>query len=1081
MQYVRPEVWKSLKHLQLLRPFRGTRGGKVAKSKLFQQQIIQGVNVKPSVSHSLMNIQERTHFSSSMNIQERILPSNCTIDRDLTRQSHIPVLINERPNVDVFINQENTKSINRNNLIDVPITCANGSNSIHFATWNAGSITKKIASICDFVVHNHIDILGLTETWLNGNSCDNQIIAELLDTLKDYVFHHLPRTHTSGGGIGFLLRKGFNVKPNVVTNFKSFEYIDLNVTSQNSSFRLITLYRPPPSKKNKLSVDMFLRDFSSLLEVINLTPHKLIITGDFNFHVDVANDKDAQNFTDLLDSAGLQQHISFPTHKKGHTLDLIISNKDSSSLIHSTASITDLPSDHYAVACKLDTPRPRPTKLLIRFRKIKQIDLAAFKVDISTSILAKEPYADLNGLTIQYNNTLHEILNKHAPLKERYISLRPHAPWFSDSLRQAKQHKRRLERKYLKTKLEVDRILYKEQCHLYHSLLQSAKNLFYKQKLESSNQRQLFQFIKGSSYVKSSPQLPSHSSINSLAENFGTFFSTKISTLRNTLQTMSTPHYTVMSPNHKTTSVFNQFQNISPDHIRKVIMESRSKYCLLDPLPTSLVKDCIPALLPIVTNIVNMSLSKGEFPNTFKDALVMPIIKKNSLNREELNNYRPISNLAFLSKVLERIVANQMTNYLSKHNLMGPMQSAYRKCHSTETALLRVYNDISLALDNHKEVILVMLDLSAAFDTIDHEILLERLHNNFGFTGPVLSWFTSYLHQRSQYITINNTKSSFLVETFCGVPQGSVLGPLLFTLYISPIEDLINAHNLNYMMYADDSQLFIIIDQSHLSSGILKLENCIKDIKNWNTANKLVCNPGKTEVLHFSSRFLKRPEISGINFDNILIKPVESVRDLGVHLDRYLNMRTHINKICSSATLSLRNIARLKKYLTNKQLQTLIHALITSKLDYCNSLLYGLPDNDLGKLQRIQNSAARLVMSKKRSDDASPLLYQLHWLPVKARIHFKILLFAYKCIHNQAPKYLSDLIKLKPQVRFLRSSGSSSLIIPRTSTKTYGDRAFSTAAPYLWNQLPSSIKDSQSICTFKELLKTHLFRLYFNC
>ena len=219
--------------------------------------------------------------------------------------------------------------------------------------------------------------------------------------------------------------------------------------------------------------------------------------------------------------------------------------------------------------------------------------------------------------------------------------------------------------------------------------------------------------------------------------------------------------------------------------------------------------------------------------------------------------------------------------------------------------------------------------------------------------GTVLKWFKSYLVNRTQSIVIDHTVST-PSSLMYGVPQGSVLGPLLFSLYVSPLEDIVNAHNLQTMMYADDTQLYLITQNSRRSSGLETLEHCANDIIQWMKDNKLLCNTSKTEVLHFTSRFLDVDSITHVTIGNSVKELTSEARDLGVILDHHLKMSSHINNICKSASYSLRRIGQIRRYLNTASTEKLVHAFITSKLDYCNSLIYGLPDKDLIKLQRIQ-------------------------------------------------------------------------------------------------------------------------------
>jgi retron-type reverse transcriptase len=218
--------------------------------------------------------------------------------------------------------------------------------------------------------------------------------------------------------------------------------------------------------------------------------------------------------------------------------------------------------------------------------------------------------------------------------------------------------------------------------------------------------------------------------------------------------------------------------------------------------------------------MINTSLLTGEFPSVFKTGCVIPIIKKPTIDADVLGNYRPITNLSFLSKVLERIVAIQLHDHLALNNLYPKLQSAYRKDHSTESALLKVQNDLLVALDNGHEALLVLLDFTAAFDTIDHNTLFSRLEQRFGLSGTTLKWIKSYLSQRSQYVSVRNKISSEVTITR-GVAQGSVLGPLLFSLYISQLEDILDAHSLDAMVYADDTQIYVILKEPDKSTSVL--------------------------------------------------------------------------------------------------------------------------------------------------------------------------------------------------------------------------------------------------------------------
>lgn len=424
-----------------------------------------------------------------------------------------------------------------------------------------------------------------------------------------------------------------------------------------------------------------------------------------------------------------------------------------------------------------------------------------------------------------------------------------------------------------------------------------------------------------------------------------------------------------------------------------------------------------------------------------------------------------------------------MQDYLTTHDLYTSTQSAYRPGHSTETALLKLQNDVLQAIDGHQEAVLVLLDLSAAFDTIDHQILLHRLQHRYGISGIALRWFSSYLQDRSQAVVINDNESK-PHKIIWGVPQGSVCGAPLFTLYTAPISDIITSHKLQHIEYADDTQVYAVFDPVERESVIGRLEGCISDIKAWAVKNKLQLNDDKTEIIHFKSRFVECEPFPTVKIGDVHINPSSEARNLGVTFDCHLLLKTHISNICRSGWAFIYKLGRIRKYLNNATTERLVHAFITSRLDCCNSLLMSLPDNDLQKLQRLQNASARLVTLSKRRDHITPVLQCLHWLPVSKRIEYKILLLVFKTLYDRSPVYIANLLNRYKPTRALRSSSQVLLRHPsqRPRTNFYGQRAFAVFGPRLWNALPSEIRNAAPTMTtgqFKCKLKSVLFMDYY--
>jgi hypothetical protein len=429
--------------------------------------------------------------------------------------------------------------------------------------------------------------------------------------------------------------------------------------------------------------------------------------------------------------------------------------------------------------------------------------------------------------------------------------------------------------------------------------------------------------------------------------------------------------------------------------------------------------------------------------------------------------------------VIEKVIATQLLMHMSNNNILDKMQSAYKRYHSTETALLSVQNDILRFIDDGKHVLLVLLDLSAAFDTVNHSILLSFLENHVGVTGSALNMFRSYFMDRTQCVSIKNILSS-VTDLTQGVPQGSVLGPILFCTYMLPLGVILQKHKLNYHIYADDTQLYCSSNTESSFDSLNSIEKCAKDIEFWMIKNKLKLNGNKTEFLILSSSRSHACRDVHLKMGDATITPSSSCRNLGVIFDSHIDMNSQISSICRSTHYHLRNIGRIRSLLPDSAAAQLIHSLVTSRLDYCNSLLYGLPDSKLSRLQRIQNIGARILSRSPKSDHVTPILKQLHWLPIKFRILFKILLITYRCLHNLAPEYITDLISIYTPSRSLRSSDLQLLAVPKTRLKSYGDRCFAAAAPREWNKLPLYIRQSTSLSCFKSQLKSYFFKQHFD-
>ena len=752
-------------------------------------------------------------------------------------------------------------------------------------------------------------------------------------------------------------------------------------------------------------------------------------------------------------------------------------------IIESWSTLNPHLSDHSAIHSKLSLARARPPKVKKQYRKIRGVDPIEFRNDVMASTLFSSPACNVNDLCDQYDSELSKVVDVHAPLKTRLVTSRPSAPWYSEEIAAEKRKRRKLERRWRKSGTEADKLQYSDQCSRVRKLLKSSKMSYYASLINEnkSDSKVLFNTIDRMLHRTPQNHYPSCGSPKELCDKFADFFCDKIVTIRNQLDTLSTtdaPAFPLID-DAIITCELSEFSPTSEDELSGLAKKIAAKSCSLDPVPASLLRYCIDDILPIIKSVVNLSFNSASMPISMKNAVLSPLLKKPSLDFEIFSNFRPVSNLKFLSKVIEKVAAMRLTNYLCDNDLNESLQSAYKKHHSCETALLRVQNDILKSIDDKQCVVLLLLDLSAAFDTVDHKILLHTLRSRFGIKGKALSWLQSYLTDRSQSVQIDGFTSSVRPLRF-GVPQGSVLGPLLYLLYTAPLGDLIRWHDMDFHLYADDTQLYTTFscdDKDDLTTTISQIESCLVDITNWMTTNKLKLNTDKTELLILYSRFRLPPRLPSIKIGTDIIKPTNKARNIGVIFDNTVTMSFHINNIVKVAFYHLRNIAKIRKYINVTTAEVLVHAFINSKLDFCNSLLHGLPKYEINKLQSVQNAAARVIACLSKFDHISDTLKELHWLPVEQRIIFKINLICFKILNNLAPDYLVDLIHVYEPARYLRSSSDKwRLKIKPYNLKTYGFRAFSVIAPILWNDLPVDIRSIDDVNKFKSKLKTFLFK-----
>uniref|UniRef100_A0AAR2KBY1 Reverse transcriptase domain-containing protein n=1 Tax=Pygocentrus nattereri TaxID=42514 RepID=A0AAR2KBY1_PYGNA len=736
----------------------------------------------------------------------------------------------------------------------------------------------------------------------------------------------------------------------------------------------------------------------------------VLITGDFNIHMDIPTNPVTSEFMRMLNSFGLTQHVSGPTHRHGHTLDLIISKR----IDVNNTEITDVAiSDHFGVFFNMSLS----IRTLCEKRTITKRYLSAGSAVAFTDMIQSLPplSENANELVETFIHRVRSCIDVVAPKVTKTISGRIKMPWRNTtSIIKLRQDCRQAERRWRRSKLVVHFDIYKTTLQTYNSEVKSARKNYYSTLIDSTSNNSAALFRSIDRLVNPTSHVFPESVSVEKCDEFAIFFRDKITNLRQNIATSTNRLPALISVSHPNCNM-SYFKEVDMVTLFDVISSLKSSTCELDPLPTCFFKQVLSSLSNEVLMIVNQSLQLGEFPNILKTAVVKPLLKNRNLDPTFLNNYRPISNLPFLSKIIEKVVSTQLNDYVKVNQINDTFQSGFRALHSTETALVRVVNDLRLNKDAGKLSVLFLLDLSAAFDTVDHEILIDRLQSWVGLSGLVLDWFRSYLTGRDYYVALG-TSSSTRQKITCGVPQGSILGPLLFNLYMLPLPHIINKHGISYHQYADDTQLYISLEPKALKS-ISTLFECIGDIQTWMSDNFLQLNKEKTEVLVIGSDSQKNDVQTYLNQMNLKAK--QCVKNLGVTFDNELSFKSHIMTTCKTAYFHLRNIAKVRDMLSPADSEKLVHAFITSRLDYCNAVLSALPKSSISHLQRVQNAAARVLTRRRKRDHITPALHSLHWLPVSFRIDFKVLVMVFKCLHGLAPLYLSEMMVRYVPVRSL--------------------------------------------------------------
>ena len=903
-----------------------------------------------------------------------------------------------------------------------------------------------------------IDILCISETWLLEDIPD-----KFIQILNFNVFRH---DKGRGGGTCIFVRDDLKVKQ-LCTGIENHPYIEdlwINVQYKKlPSFIIGCIYRHPHA-----SVDSF-NYLSDIFKYMCLQNKPIFILGDFNDDLFSAGNKLDKIFKNLK----LRQLIDRPTRVTPNSktlLDLAITNRPE--MIVFSDVIPGTIADHDLISIIIDFEKPKRQPLIRTFRSLKNYTQNDFcnKLLKETSILDYLLLTDNVDTQVDiFTKVFIDCLNDSAPIVTREIK-RPPSPWISNDIKEAINFRNRLQKELKGNRSNVPlQEQYRNEKKRVKSLIVKAKTNYYHGKFNSCRGD-----IKGTWKVIKDliPNNKKNSGISGRVNEFNSFFSNvgKNTFEKSRVGAILDDNVLNFEAHSNQVDLDREPFKFHPVDCNTVILAIKhlknTNSFGSDEISFRFIKDSLPVNIIYITIIINTSIVTYTFPDSWKLPHVIPLFKGG--DEDDISNYRPISLLPVLSKILERIIADQLMIYLESNKLLSNTQHGFRPKLSTETALLKVSDAIYSNIENKKISLLLLLDLSKAFDSVNHNILLNKCIN----LNIDTNWLKSYLNNRYQLVRSGNNLSEKLPISF-GVPQGSILGPILFSIYVNDMKE--HFPDCLLVQYADDVQFLLNGNINEIPTLKNNAEIILKRAKAYFQKVGLLLNEKKTQCIFIGSRqYISRlPEDIGITFNEKILVPSKQVKNLGVYFDNFMTFSIHIEEMSKKVNGLLFYLNRIKDQLDDSARKIVIQSLVLTIINYC-STIWGTTNKTLiEKVQRLQNFAVRIALGNLRKfDHVSPAFEKLHWLRIKDKIYYDICLLVFKSINNYFPDWFYKLPTVA-QVRNTQTRQCVDLFIPRTTT-LQGSRLFSVGGPLSWNKLPEQIKGANNLLNFKCKLRNFL-------
>ena len=911
---------------------------------------------------------------------------------------------------------------------------------------NIRSLLKNFDHITILVEQTTPDILVLGETWL-GKNIDNSDLV-----LCNYNFFRMDRIG-KGGGVGIYVKSSLPVSIlNAVSLPKSFEFLALKVQHGLDSLTVVGVYRPPSADSDTTAtlVNM-LSEYSA---------DELLVMGDLNLNW--LSDVSLQ-LKELMCDLNLSQLIVAPTrpnlkdHSKSTLIDLIFTNRVDK---YPTSGVFELGvSDHCPIACIRDVHVSKTGSQVVSKRNFKNFDTEGFLGDINScdwSHVMSEP--DVQVALYSFIDSFNTVVNKHAPFKRVRIKDRV-TPWFSPGLSRLFRDRSSAWSCARRSGDSRHWLAFRQIRNRCTNAVRKAKTDYYLDLVTNaySNPAKFWSAVNVNKN-KFSNSLPTHiefnnyeiSDKNDICQLFNQHFAEAgLLFDRNITGSLSAAATSQgqMSPHSK----FSLIPFTLVEVYQAVVALDNKCSTGEDDLEAYFIKLAAPVITEQLTYIFNTSVASGKLPLEWKSASVLPLHKGGE--RVNLDNYRPISRLPCLAKVLESLVNKQFKHFLSINSVLSPHQSGFRAQHSTTSAITLVVNDISSALDNKKHCAALFIDLSKAFDTVDHSLLLHRL-TSIGLDDNALSWFHDYLTSRRQCVRVGHVRSEFL-SIDKGVPQGSVLGPVLFTIYLNNILSSLNG-SCQAHLYADDTVIYCMADSVQLATenlqlSFIALQNALHQLK-------LVLNSNKTKFMIFSRA--KNVDYNSLQISSLngtQISRVTEYKYLGLWIDEKLTFKFHTEKLASKLRQKVgflfRNRLRFPQFCRKR----VVESIFLSVLDYGDVIYRHASASSLKPLDSVYHSALRFITGDRYDTHHCILYSKVGWPSLAARRDYHWLLYIFKALTGKQPPYIAALLDRNAPAHQTRSSHWITLKVPWTSTGL-GRTAFSFAAPKSWNDFQSKLK-----------------------